>query len=110
MDVPQSWPYTSRFQQGLELASTPDQKYSASLGLASALRLSDRQPEALEVLGITEDAASQLEDSDKLARVHFTRGKGQVFNAGTTEWVAGLARGDHGVCQVTRNVLKRFLA
>ncbi len=41
--------------------------------------------------------------------VSFTRGTGQVFNAGTTEWVAGLLRNDPGVTQVTRNVLNRFL-
>lgn len=42
--------------------------------------------------------------------VHFTRGPGAVFHAGTTEWVAGLMRGDAGVERVTRNVLDQFLA
>jgi hypothetical protein len=41
--------------------------------------------------------------------VHFARGRGEVFHAGTTEWVAGLLRGDTAVEQVTRNVLNRFL-
>lgn len=41
--------------------------------------------------------------------VHFRRGQGEVFHAGTTEWVAGLMRGDGGVVAVTRNVLRRFL-
>ena len=41
--------------------------------------------------------------------VHFSRGKGQVFNAGTTEWVAGLLRYDPGVTQVTENVIRRFV-
>lgn len=40
--------------------------------------------------------------------VHFSKGRGEVFNAGKTEWVAGLIRGDHAVEQVTRNVLQRF--
>ncbi|MCC2111150.1 MAG: hypothetical protein KDJ16_03860 [Hyphomicrobiales bacterium] len=40
--------------------------------------------------------------------VHFTRGKGEVFHAGATEWLAGLIRGDRAVEQVTRNVLNRF--
>ncbi len=40
--------------------------------------------------------------------VHFTRGQGSVFHAGTCDWVAGLTRRDHGVEQVTRNVLARF--
>ena len=42
--------------------------------------------------------------------VHFHKGKGEVFHAGTTEWVAGLLRKDFAVEQVTRNVLNRFLA
>jgi hypothetical protein len=41
--------------------------------------------------------------------VHFHRGKGEVFHAGTTEWVTGLVRGDEMVSKVTRNVLDRFL-
>ena len=42
--------------------------------------------------------------------VHFHKGKGEVFHAGTTEWVAGLLRKEFAVEQVTRNVLNRFLA
>ncbi|MDE0281878.1 MAG: hypothetical protein OXN16_12495 [Gammaproteobacteria bacterium] len=42
--------------------------------------------------------------------VRFSRDRGEVFNAGTTEWVAGLMRQDRSVEQVTRNVLDRFLA
>ena len=41
--------------------------------------------------------------------VTFTRGKGEVFHAGTTEWVAGLLRHDKSIEQVTRNVLDRYL-
>src|SRR5439155_520657 len=37
------------------------------------------------------------------------RGKGEVFHAGTCEWVAGLLRRDEMVIKVTRNVLDRFL-
>ena len=56
-------------------------------------------------------------DPDTMARVDrgsgmvvtFSRGKGLVFNAGTTEWVAGLLRRDSPVTRVTRNVLDRFL-
>jgi hypothetical protein len=40
----------------------------------------------------------------------FTKGKGEVFNAGTTEWAHGLAAGDPFVTRITRNVLGRFLA
>ncbi|MBT6826946.1 MAG: hypothetical protein HOA60_12470, partial [Rhodospirillales bacterium] len=40
--------------------------------------------------------------------VHFSKGKGEVFTAGTCEWVMGLTRGDEQVIRVTRNVLDRF--
>ncbi|MBE1283996.1 MAG: hypothetical protein GJ676_11855 [Rhodobacteraceae bacterium] len=40
--------------------------------------------------------------------VSWQRGRGEVFTAGTCEWVMGLVRGDAQVCQVTRNVLNRF--
>lgn len=39
----------------------------------------------------------------------FRRGKGEGFNAGTCEWVSGLIRKDEAACQITRNVLDRFL-
>lgn len=41
--------------------------------------------------------------------VNFKRGKGEVFHAGTCEWVAGLKRGDAMVERVTANVLNRYL-
>ena len=41
--------------------------------------------------------------------IHWRRGRGQVFNAATCEWVWGLARGDAEVDRITRNVLDRFL-
>src|SRR4029079_15527147 len=41
--------------------------------------------------------------------VHFNRGKGQVFHAGTCEWVTGLLRSAEMVEKVTRTVLDRFL-
>jgi len=41
--------------------------------------------------------------------VSMTRGKGEVFTAGSCEWLTGLARGDFCTQQITRNVLDRFL-
>ncbi|MES0151901.1 hypothetical protein NKJ95_33040 [Mesorhizobium sp. M0012] len=41
--------------------------------------------------------------------VNFKRGEGEVFNAGTCEWVAGLLRRDAMVERVTHNVLNRYL-
>ena len=38
----------------------------------------------------------------------FTRGRGTVFCAGTTEWVNGLRLHDEFTEQITRNVLTRF--
>ena len=42
--------------------------------------------------------------------VNFKRGKGEVFHAGSCEWVAGLLRRDAMVEKVTGNVLRRYLA
>lgn len=42
--------------------------------------------------------------------VHFARGAGEVFHAGSCEWVAALLRGDPMVARVTANVLDRYLA
>lgn len=41
--------------------------------------------------------------------VNFPKGKGDVFHAGTCEWVAGLLRNDAMVERVTKNVLDRYL-
>ena len=40
--------------------------------------------------------------------VHMPKGKGEVFTAGTCEWVMGLKHRDAYTEQITRNVLKRF--
>ena len=40
--------------------------------------------------------------------VSFARGRGEVFTAGTCEWVNGLRLGDPYVCAITENVLRRF--
>jgi hypothetical protein len=41
--------------------------------------------------------------------VTFERGKGQVFNAGSSEWVSGLKQREPFTEAITRNVLDRFL-
>ena len=41
--------------------------------------------------------------------VNFRQGKGEVFHAGSCEWVAGLLRKDAMVERVTANVLDRYL-
>ena len=41
--------------------------------------------------------------------VTMTKGQGEVFHAGTTNWVAGLIDKDPFVERITRNVLDRYL-
>ena len=58
--------------------------------------------------------AASPENLDRAARgngmiVSFSKGKGEVFHAGTCEWVAGLIDRDPFVERITRNVLDRFL-
>ncbi|MCR9196648.1 MAG: hypothetical protein NXH88_18070, partial [Hyphomonas sp.] len=38
----------------------------------------------------------------------FQRGKGEVFNAASCEWVVGLTKNDAATMCVTRNVLERY--
>jgi hypothetical protein len=40
--------------------------------------------------------------------IWMNKGKGEVFTAGTCEWVAGLLHEDHATQAITRNVLQRF--
>jgi hypothetical protein len=54
------------------------------------------------------------ETIDKVKRgngmiVNFAKGRGDVFHAGSCEWVAGLLRKDAMVEKVTANVLDRYL-
>ena len=41
--------------------------------------------------------------------VNFRKGAGEVFHAGSSDWIIGLTRADAMVEQVTRNVLNRSL-
>ena len=40
--------------------------------------------------------------------ISFNRGEGSVFHAGTTDWVAGLEKGDPYTETITKNVLNKF--
>ena len=60
-----------------------------------------------------DDREISAEMQDSLLRGHaviasFRRGKGEVFNGGTTEWPHALAAGDPFFERITRNVLQRF--
>lgn len=42
--------------------------------------------------------------------IHWQRGKGEIFNAATCEWVMGLTNKHPVIEQITNNVLKRFIS
>jgi hypothetical protein len=70
-------------------------------------------PEKLDVCAQIVFGNSSRRSQLRLLRGHaamasFKRGRGEVFNAGTTEWVHGLKAMDPYVELITRNVLRRF--
>lgn len=70
-------------------------------------------PERLDVLAEAAYGDPSPENQAKILKGHavvasFKRGKGEVFNSGTTEWAHGLAAGNPFIAQITRNVLSRF--
>ncbi|THD61296.1 DUF4350 domain-containing protein [Phenylobacterium sp.] len=72
-------------------------------------------PEQLDVVAKIAFGDDSPETQARVLRGHavmasFRRGRGEVFNAGTTEWAHGLAAADPFVERITRNVLERFLA
>jgi hypothetical protein len=69
----------------------------------------DAEYVASVLAGSTDAAAVEATKRGCGMIVNFHRGKGEVFHAGTCEWVAGLLRQDEMVMKVTRNVLDRFL-
>jgi hypothetical protein len=71
-------------------------------------------PEQLDVVAKIAFGDDSAETQARVLRGHavmasFRRGRGEVFNTGTTEWAHGLAAGDPFVERITRNVLDRFL-
>ena len=72
-------------------------------------------PESLEQLARITSGAAGPNEIGRLLRGHavmasFRRGRGEVFNGGSTEWAHGLAQGDPFIDRITRNVLDRFTA
>lgn len=70
-------------------------------------------PEDIETIanikyGSTSEEAIQASRFGHAVIATFEKGDGRVFNAGTTEWVHGLAAEDPFVTQITLNVLKQF--
>ncbi len=74
----------------------------------SFLGTEDAEYAALILTGRADAAGIEQTKRGCGAIVHFRQGRGEVFHAGTCDWVAGLARADAMVEQVTRNVLHRF--
>jgi hypothetical protein len=70
-------------------------------------------PEKLDVVAGILFGESGPEAQAKALRGHavlasFRRGKGEVFNSGTTEWAHGLSARDPFIETITHNVLRRF--
>jgi len=70
-------------------------------------------PENLGIIARDVHGDASLETSPGLIRGHavmasFRRGKGEVFNGGTTEWAHALKADDPYITRITRNVLRRF--
>jgi hypothetical protein len=105
-----------------EQAQVPEDLEILAVGLASNLEVA-RGVDSGELFLGSDDAAYRAGilygevNAETLARagrgsgmiVSFRRGQGEVFHAGSVEWVAGLLRRDPQVERVTRNVLARFL-
>ena len=92
----------------LGLASTVEEGPTIIAG-KSFLGLEDGEYVASVLTGRSDARAVEETKRGCGAIVHFTRGRGEVFHAGTSDWVAGLQRKDAMVERVTRNVLDRYL-
>lgn len=79
---------------------------------ADDLFLSDEDAKfaAETLVGRDDDAAVERVKRGAGMIVNFTRGKGEIFHAGSCEWVAALSRRDRLVEKVTANVLERYLS
>ncbi|OYY70056.1 N,N-dimethylformamidase beta subunit family domain-containing protein [Sphingomonas sp. 28-63-12] len=100
----------------------PDGVQIIAMSLAANREVVPVRPGAISYYGDTAPFLAQLRDAsadpDRIASaargsgmiVHFERGAGEVFCAGSSEWVAGLEAGDRQTEAVTRNVLDRFIA
>ena len=116
-----------RMEDGLPVPSgadgAPDGLEILALGLASPREENHgHDPDALfigdEDLIFAAEILHGRADGESLAKtsrgngmiVHFARGAGEVFHAGSCEWVAGLIDQDPFVERITKTVLDRFLA
>ena len=117
---PQIWAYTGRPGYGpgevLELhVSTTCPSYRVTIRRDGTSTDPDpfigRKDAEAAALALHGDASP--ETLDRVSRgsgmiAHYRRGAGEVLNAASCNWVAGLIEGDALVERVTRNVLDRF--
>lgn len=82
-------------------AGRPEDAYSFMLGDGDA-----RYRDSLMGDGSAESLAKHSRGSGMV--VHFKRGAGEVYTAGTCEWVNGLIQRDFYTETITKNVLDRF--
>lgn len=75
----------------------------------SFLGSEDAEYVASVLTGRADDSAIEATKRGCGMIVSFSKGRGEVFHAGTCDWVMGLARKDAAVMRVTRNVLDRFM-
>lgn len=92
----------------LGLSSTIEEGESIKPG-HTFLGREDAEYVAMVLTGSADQASIEKTKRGCGAIVHFQRGKGEVFHAGSSDWIMGLVRDDHIVIQITKNVLDRFL-
>lgn len=93
----------------------PDGLSILALGMASNIEVGDgflADDDARFAAEVLYGSADEVEKTKRGSGmiVNFAKGKGEVFHAGSAEWVAGLIRRDAGIEAVTHNVLRRYLA
>lgn len=76
----------------------------------SFLGIEDGEYVASVLMGRKDHAAIEATKRGCGMIVSFRKGHGEVFHAGTCDWIMGLTRRDEMVIQVTRNVIDRYLA
>jgi hypothetical protein len=93
----------------LEIIATAQAAFGETASPYRPLIPPERLPVVAKIAYGADDARAQA----RMLRGHavmasFKRGRGEVFNGGTTEWAWGLAAKDPFVDRITRNVLRRF--
>lgn len=101
---------TSQFPSNLEIVAT----VPVVLGEPShSPYIPTIPPEHLDVISNIKFKDNSKDNIDKARKGHaviasFKKGKGTVFNTGTTEWVHGLTANDPHIAKITLNVLGKF--